>query len=174
MMKIIILLFLLTQTVFAQTNVFDIARSGTVEQVRELFKTNPESINSKNENGHTPLILATYRGNVAVAKFLIENSKTINVAADMGTPLMAATVKGDVDLAILLLENDANPNLTDDNGTVALMYAIQFQNIDLVKLLLANKADKTLKNKEGKSAFDYAIKSGNQVIIDLIKTMTHE
>ena len=59
-------------------NVFDIARSGTLAEIQDLNKSNPDLINSLNESKTSPLILACYRGNIEVAKFLIENVKDIN------------------------------------------------------------------------------------------------
>ena len=87
-----------------EKNVFDIARSGTLTEIQNLNKSNPDLINSLNENKTSPLILACYRGNIEVAKFLIENVKNINYNSDMGTALMAATYKNQPQLVKLLLE----------------------------------------------------------------------
>jgi ankyrin repeat protein len=57
-------------------SIFDVARSGTVAEVKDMMKQNPDIINQTNESGFSPLILACYRGNVEVAKFLIDNVKT--------------------------------------------------------------------------------------------------
>ncbi|CAD0008388.1 ankyrin repeat domain-containing protein [Flavobacterium salmonis] len=152
-----------------EKNVFDIARSGTLTEIQNLNKSNPDLINSLNENKTSPLILACYRGNIEVAKFLIENVKNINYNSDMGTALMAATYKNQPQLVKLLLEKKANPNATDTNGITALSLAVQFKNTELVKLLLEYKADKTIKDNQGKTAFEYAVFSQNEPIINLLK-----
>lgn len=149
--------------------VFDVARNGTLIEIQNLNKSNPELINTVNESKSSPLILACYRGNIEVAKFLIQNVKDINYNSDMGTALMAATYKNQLELVKLLLENKANPNATDANGTTALLLAVQFKNIPLVKLLLEYKADKTIKDSKGKTAFEYAAFSENEQIINLLK-----
>lgn len=154
---------------FSQKNVFDTARSGTVEDLKIVMDKNPEVINTKNENGFTPLILACYKGNIAVAKFLIENSKTINTSSDMGTALMAATYKGQVELVQLLLEKNANPNIADSNGTTPLIYAVMSRNTNIISLLLKYKADKAHRDKDGKTAFEFAVFSENQEIINQLK-----
>jgi uncharacterized protein len=165
------ILFFLTFSVssFSQQNIFDIARTGTLKDIQKAAIKNPESINTKNENGYTPLILACYRGNIAVAKFLIQYSKTVNVASDMGTPLMAATYKGQTEIVKLLLENKADPNIADGNGTTPLIYCAMFGHTEILKLLLDNKANKTHKDKDGKTAFEFAVFSGNQDIINQLK-----
>jgi len=149
--------------------VFDIARTGTLTEIQALNKSNPDAINSVNETKSSPLILACYKGNIEVAKFLIKNVKDINYNSDMGTALMAATYKNQPELVKLLLENKANPNATDAGGTTALLLAVQFKNIPLVQLLLAFKADKTIKDSKGKTAFEYAAFSENESIINLLK-----
>ena len=114
MYKIIVsFLLLFTFNAFSQSDVFDVARKGTVDEMKLLVKKDADIVNKTNDSGFTPLILACYKGNIAVAKFLIENSKTINVSSDMGTPLMACAVKGDRQISELLLKKGANPNLTD-------------------------------------------------------------
>ena len=170
MYKIILsFLLLLTFNAFSQSDVFDVARKGTVEEMKLLVKKDANIVDSKNDNGFSPLILACYKGNIAVAKFLIENSKTINESSDMGTPLMACAVKGDKQISELLLKKGANPNLSDSKGTTALIYAVQFENLELVNLLLKYKADKNLKDNDGKTAFEFAVFSGNQDIINQLK-----
>ncbi|MDQ5930327.1 MAG: uncharacterized protein QG594_2115 [Bacteroidota bacterium] len=171
-MKKLVLLVLFLSFFNAQSqnkNVFDIARSGTLAEIQSLNKSNPDLINTVNENKTSPLILACYKGNTAVAKFLIENAKDLNYNTDMGTALMAATYKNQPELVKLLLEKKANLNATDANGITALSIAVQFRNEPLVKLLLAYNSDKTIKDNKGKTAFEYAVFSNNEQIINLLK-----
>ena len=170
-MKYLQLLFFLFifQSGFSQIDIFDIARNGNVDELKKTMKQNPDIINSLNEQGFSPLILASYRGNVAMAIFLIKNVKDINGNSPMGTPLMAAVVKGNVEIVQALLENNANPNLTDAHGTTALIYAVQFKNVAIIKLLLNHKADKLKIDDKGKTAFEYAVFSNNDEIINLLK-----
>lgn len=165
-------IFLFFQTVFSISQIkdnFDIARSGTLKEIKALHKKNPKSIDAVDKNGTSMLILASYRGNIDVAKFIIKNTKNIDYVSEMGTALMGATYKGQLDLVNILLDNKANPNVADANGTTALMLAIQIQKVDLVNLLLKYKADKTLKTKDGKTAFEFAAFSGNETIINTLK-----
>lgn len=154
---------------FSQETIFDIARSGSVEQVKALMKSEPNCINQKNKDGYTPLILACYRSNNDVAVFLIENGAIIDENSPMGTALMAAVVKGNIEMADLLLKKKANVNSFDANGTSSLIYAVQFNNVEILRLLLEYKADKTHKDNDGKTAFEHAVFSGNEEIINLLK-----
>lgn len=162
--------FLFSTICFSQQkNIYDIARSGTVEQLIECIKNNPGIENTPNENGFTPLILACYKFNAPVGDYLIKNSKVIDFTTPMGTALMACVYKNNVELGKKLIENKANLNLTDDKGDTALMLAAQFENETFVKILLENKADKTLINKQGKTAFEYATFTKNKKLINLLK-----
>ncbi|WP_293871172.1 ankyrin repeat domain-containing protein [Flavobacterium sp.] len=150
-------------------NVFDIARKGTVEQVKETLKKTPNAFKTVNDEGFSPLTLACYRSNNEVAKLLIDNGSDINQKNNMGTPLMATVVKGNIEIAKILIAKKANLNETDSNGTTPLIYAVQFQNEEFIKLLLLNNVDKTKIDKNGKTAFEYAVFSKNEQIINLLK-----
>ena len=173
MKKIILtLLFILSCAIcFCQETitVFDIARKGTLDQIKEVVREDPKVVDLVNKDGFSPLILACYRGNNEVAKFLIDKGCNVNQKSSMGTPLMAAVVKGNMEMIAVLLNNKADINGTDENGVTALIYAVQFVNREAVKILLKNKADKTKIDKQGKTAFEYSIFSGNEEIINLLK-----
>jgi ankyrin repeat protein len=163
------LLLVFFQTGFSQQDIFDVARKGTVEEVKLIMKQNPEAINLVNEAGYSPLILACYKGNVAVASFLIKNVKDINGNSSMGTPLMAAVVKGNKEIVQVLLDNKANTNITDPSGTTALIYATIFKHFDIVEMLIKASADLDLKDIRGNSAVDYAKISQDEKLMQLFK-----
>lgn len=172
--KTIGLIFLISMASYAQEkikskDVFDTARSGTVEEMKILSAKNADTINALNPMGFTPLILACYKGNTDVAAYLIERAKDINYNSSSGTALAATVVKGNVNLARMLLENKANPNMADAAGLTPLIYAIQFKNKELIALLLKYKANKSLADASGKMPFEYAIFTKDQDIINLFK-----
>ncbi|WP_300567575.1 ankyrin repeat domain-containing protein [Flavobacterium sp.] len=168
---ILLLLFLISSaTTFSQNDVYTISRSGTVEELKAVMKNDPDIINMPNADGNSPLILACYKGNVEVAKFLIQNVKDINFTTPMGTALMAATVKKNTEIVKLLLDNKANPNVTDANGSTALIYAAIFKSYEIAELLVKYKGDDMHKDNRGNSAFDYAILANDDKLIQILKT----
>jgi len=172
-MKILLFIFFFSIASNAQDgkskDVFDIARFGTIEEMKILETKDSEIINSVSPSGFTPLILACYKGNTDIAKYLITKVKDINYNSSSGTALAATVVKGNSYLTSLLLENKADPNIKDASGLTPLIYAIQFKNIEIIKLLLNHKANKTLADSSGKMPFEYAIFTQNQEIINLFK-----
>ncbi|MBS7785923.1 ankyrin repeat domain-containing protein [Flavobacterium sp. CYK-55] len=167
----LLLLFIVVQFAAGQTNVdiFDIARKGTAQQALEAAHKQPGIFDSVNQDKFTPLILACYRGNMAVAQVILENKANIDANSPMGTALMAATVKGDVSMVELLLKYHPNLNLCDEQGLTALMYACMFKNKAIASLLLQNGAKKDLLDKKGTSAFEYATQTKQEEIIKLFK-----
>ncbi|MEG0926445.1 ankyrin repeat domain-containing protein [Chryseobacterium sp.] len=162
----------LSSLFFAQEKVksiFDIARSGTVSEVKELMKQNPDIINQTNEGGFSPLILACYRGNVDVGEFLIDHVKDVNYKSREGTALAGLSVKYNKKLVESLLNKNANPNIADDTGSTPLFWAVKLGNKELVELLLKYKADKSIKDSMGVTPFEYALKTDNKEIISLLK-----
>lgn len=150
-------------------SVFDIARSGTVAELKDLMKTNPDIINQTNENGFSPLILACYRGNTEVADFLIDNVKDLDYKSQDGTALAGLSVRYNKNLVEHLLKKNANPNIADSTGTTPLFWAVKSGNKELVGLLLQYKADRTKKDSMGMTPFEYALKTDNKEIIKLLK-----
>lgn len=150
-------------------SIFDLARNGTVAEVKDMMKQNPDIINQTNESGFSPLILACYRGNVEVAKFLIDNVKDVNYKSQEGTALSGLSVKYDKDLVTYLLNKKADPNIADATGSTPLFWAVKFGNKELIELLLRYKADKTLKDAQGMTPFEYALQTNNKEIINLLK-----
>lgn len=170
MRKFITILFLLSVAlIHAQENVFDVARSGSKAQIAKIYKETPALINSKNDAGYTPFLLACYHGNVEVVAFLVDKVESINGVSTYGTPLMAAVYKRDEKIIDILLKHNVDVNKTDTNGTTALHYATLFNNTSIAEKLIHAGAKANKKDGSGKTALDYAVNYKNQKIITLIK-----
>lgn len=166
--QIIIILFFF-QSGFSQHNIYDIARKGTVSELKIAVLSNQKVIDSIDTRGFTPLILACYRGNVSVAIEIIKHTQLLDYASPNGTALAASIMSEKIELVNELLKNKANPNITDLNGVSPLMLAIQFQKKEFIDLLLKYGASKTVTDKSGKSVFEYAVFSKNEQIINQFK-----
>ncbi|MFN7044375.1 MAG: ankyrin repeat domain-containing protein [Flavobacterium sp.] len=170
MKKYFLIIFLIASTsIFSQATIFDVARKGTVTEMNAILSNAPELIDSLTPQGFTPLILACYNGNVAVATFLVQQKANVNFNSSNGTALMAAIVKNDKAMASLLLEAKTNVDLQDGNGFTALHYAIQFRNYEMIALLLQFQTNPNIKDNSGMSATDYALKLKDEQIQQLLK-----
>lgn len=163
------LLLLVSILGFSQEkNVFDVARKGTLTEIQEIYKANPQQINALNESQSSPLILAAYRNNEAVALYLAEKVKDINYNSGQGTALMAAVMSGNLKIIEKIIALKADLNQKDASGKTALIYAVSFDKNDIVKALLKAGADKTIKGKDGKSALDFAVFNKNTQLMILL------
>ncbi|MEM6686635.1 MAG: ankyrin repeat domain-containing protein [Bacteroidota bacterium] len=170
MNKLILFIFFLTfTTLSAQDDVFSIARTGTVAQMEQIYKKSPELINTKNEYGYSPFLVACYNGNSKMVEFLVDKIEDINGISKYGTPLMAAVYKRDEAIVDILLKNGADANKGDDGGTTALHYATLFNSTSIAEKLINAGAKANVKDKSGKTAYEYAMSYKNQKIITLIK-----
>jgi uncharacterized protein len=156
-------------SVVLNKDVFDVARKGLVSEMKALIEINSDTINKKNANGFTPLLLACYRGNFDVAEFLIPLVKNLNNKSDEGSALTAAVFNEYEKLVNLLLKNGADPNITNIDGVTALMMAAQSNNPKIVSLLINYKSNKSIKDNKGKTALDYALFTKNNEVINLLK-----
>lgn len=146
---------------------FKAAWTGDVSTLRDMNI----DVNLKDTVGRTPLHIATEKGNIDVAMFLIENGANVNVAdANGNTPLVFIINKtGSPKVTQRLLEKGASVNTQNRTGETALMYAAWHGYSAIVQLLLENRADVTLKNKQGNTALTLAESKGHPEIVEMLK-----
>ena len=170
MRQLVLLFFILFSVSFQaqERTIFDIARKGTLSEIEDIHKRNPELINAVNDNKATPLILACYRNNEAVALYLIDKVSNINYNSGMGTALMAAIMSGNIVIIEKLIAKKADLDQTDTQGKTALIYSAFNNNTEIVQMLLKAGANKKLADTENRTALDYAKFNKNTQLIILL------
>jgi ankyrin repeat protein len=170
MRQLVLLFFILFSVSFQaqERTIFDIARKGTLSEIEDIHKRNPELINAVNDNKATPLILACYRNNEAVALYLLDAVSNINYNSGMGTALMAAIMSGNKIIIEKLIAKKADLDQTDTQGKSALIYAAFNNNTEIVQMLLKAGANKKLADNENRTALDYAKFNKNTQLIILL------
>jgi hypothetical protein len=134
-------------------------------------------VNSKNNNGSSPLYLACDKGHVAIAELLLPKGADVDSKDNDGlTPLYSACLHGYVHIAELLLSKDADVNIQDNDGNTPLHIAVKKRNARIVNLIIdksivdesiipsGTKIDFTIKNNDRNGAIDL-VKSGDQPTI---------
>ena len=108
--------------------------------------------------GATALHWAVGRGNLPMAKLLVEFSADINASNErIAPPLTVAVQMRRPALITWLLEQGADVNKQAHNGQTALHRGVIRQQTALVEMLLAAGADATITDNHGRSALDWAI-----------------
>jgi thiosulfate/3-mercaptopyruvate sulfurtransferase len=111
-------------------------------------------------NNTTPLMHASYLGDAAVTRQLIELSKGGLGApldarnADGGNALWLASVGNHPDIIDILIDAGVDVDNRNDNGATCLMYAASSGKPDVIARLLARGADIKYETPDGFSALD--------------------
>jgi ankyrin repeat protein len=158
-MKSIILiavsLFITHQITWAQS-IQDLARTGTVTLMEEHLKKVPSDLNAVSEQGMTPFILASYRGNNAVAKLLLDKGADIGYCSPEGTAIYGMIYKDNSALVEYVLEKGYSPNDTcqfSQFGT-PLHFAMSLRRYSIISLLLDAGAKTGNLNAQGQNLND--------------------
>ena len=166
--QIVLLLLLCTSLKAQDKNVFDVARKGSLSEIQNIYNQNPELVNAINDNKATPLILACYRNNEAVALYLSDKVSNINYNSGMGTALMAAIMSGNKVIIEKLISNKADLDQQDIQGKTALIYAAFNNNFEIAQLLVKAGANSKITDNEKRTALDYAKFNKNTQLIILL------
>ncbi len=109
------------------------------------------NVNSRFDDGQTPLHLAAIMGHSAIARYLLQHDAETSVQDSSGaTPLHEAVRYGHVDIANSLLEKGANVNARDNLGKTPIMLIMPADTFrDTYALLVGYRADLTQKDMYG-------------------------
>ena len=124
------------------------------------------------DGGFTPLITATYVGNVPIITLLLSNGANVNHANNYGeAPLHVAVFSGHEAAVAVLLSNGADFNQADNNGFSSLHHAAENVNDGMVAILIEKGADVNQVDLDGDRPIDVA---KTQKIKDMLITLTEE
>lgn len=134
------------------------AGMGQKEMVDILIK-NSASVNHKNDDGLTPLMMAVQNGHTEVVKDLFkagakEDKSKNNVGA---TLLMIAARLGHTDIVKLLIDRKNDVNEKNNLGLTAIMIAVIGRQFDIIDILLDSGANINDQTEKGQSALMMAI-----------------
>ena len=135
---------------FAQ-DLHELARSGSVAEVEQFLKKEPDAINKLSDRGVTPFILACYRGNNEVAKYLMNNGADVNVCTSEGSAIYGMIFKDNTEMLKYMLLKGNSPNDTCQFNQFGspLHMAMSLKRYDIVDILLTYGANQSLPNQEG-------------------------
>ena len=150
--------------------------------------SNGININSRNEEGFTPLLYAINYDRIEVMKALLSYSNIIDIEMPLNnytniysikgknfsgevlfngtTPLQYAIYKGNTNAVNLLIENGADTRKKDYNGYCSLFYASAFSDANMIHFLLTKDPSLTReKSLSGRTVMHFAALYGNDEAI---------
>ena len=148
-------IFITRQITWSQS-IHDLARTGTVTLMEEHLKKVPSDLNTISEQGMSAFILASYRGNNAVAKLLMDKGADIGYCSPEGTAIYGMIYKDNSALVEYVLEKGYSPNDTcqfSQFGT-PLHFAMSLRRYGIISLLLKYGAKKDIQNPQGQNIND--------------------
>jgi hypothetical protein len=135
-------------------------RAESLEAAAALLAHPRIEVDAVNPAGETPLMMAALRGQLDMARQLMEKGATINRAG--WTPLHYAASGPEPRLVRLLLDKGAVIDARSPNGSTPLMMAARYGAIDAADLLRERGADASLRNERGMDAADFAASAGRE------------
>ena len=147
---------------------FDAVWRCDLEEVQTLLNQGSFDVNAFDvqADGRSPLMKATYRGNLDIINALLEHDADVHATDGEGrTALMVAVSRRynrDLKLQILeaLLNDEADVDHVDGNGETALMIVARQGPCCVLEWLLSNGADINQQCTAGKTPLFYAARTG--------------
>jgi ankyrin repeat protein len=123
-------------------DIFEAARTGNIEKVKEFCSKDPLIVKSKTNAGETPLHIAAVTGKQDIAAYLISNGADLNVKdASNNTPLTNAIRSRSFETVKILVDKGANVNDRGLWNFLPIQVAAEFTSNDIVNYLIDNGAD---------------------------------
>ncbi|KAF4439455.1 ankyrin repeats (3 copies) domain-containing protein [Fusarium austroafricanum] len=127
------------------------------------------SINSKDSEGQTPLLLAAKEGHEAIVRLLLDHGAHIEaVDEEYRKPLSLAARNGQDPVVQLLLDHGADIEAVDWRGDTPLSRAAENGHDANVQLLLDGGADIEAVDGFGRTSLSLAAGNGNETIVRLL------
>lgn len=135
--KIVRMLNLIKNSNNNKNTLFYAAKNGYIN-VFKLLVSKGHDVNAQNEEGLTPLMLASIEGHTKLVEFLISEGCDVSLSDNSGgTALMWAMLNGKLDIVKLILKNGPKFDFKDRNVNWSeLDLAVESGNPRMVKLLL--------------------------------------
>ncbi len=123
----------------------------------QLLRDNPTLVDTRDENGDTPLMIALRRNNRAWTGQFLNSGANVELAAKNGdTPIILAARVGMEDAIGWMIRLGVKIDSANKMGETALIIVVLGRNLRLVRLLLAAGANPDKSDYSGHSARDYA------------------
>ena len=146
----------------------DACKNGNIDLVKKMLSYGAD-VNAKNNNGNTPLHLASRKGHTEIVKLLLEHGADANVKNNDGeTAFDWASYEGHTEIVKLSLEYGADVNVKDNDGNTPLRWASSNGQTEIVKLLLEYGADVNAKDDDGNTPLFCASYEGHAEIVKLL------
>jgi len=177
--SIAILVLLLPLPLFGQDksnklSIQDAIVRGKIDLVKEMISENPKRVNIKNQDGWSPLFLASWTVNKELVEFLTLNGANVNTSDKNGyTPLHNVIAGADYnedayEIVVFLVENGSIINSSSFEGLTPLHWAARSGKANIAEFLIINGANIDAKDNVGDTPLHIASKNGHLSFVEKI------
>ena len=145
---------------------------GSLDEI--LMLLNRAEIDCRNNEGMTPLHIATSRGDIQIVNILINNGAGVDKADIRGTtPLIVACSIGNVEIVNALVAANADVNKVAKHGATPLLMASysDINHLEVIKILINNGADYYKADYNGDTPISLAKKKGHTARIQYFQDL---
>lgn len=126
-------------------------------------------VNSANQDGFTPLHVASLHGHIDLVSLLLRHGANVNMKnSHHSTPLHLACQHTDLQIVKYLLNYNAKLNKKDLFGNTPLLHACFRGYLDIAELLLKHGASVNVANNQGNTGLHEAVKGQYQDLVHLL------
>jgi len=146
------------------------AKQGNVAQVKALITSS--TINTQNEEGHTPLYAAIDQDHLEVVELLVAKGADVKITDKYGyTPLHVAASHGQKEIVALLLFAGASVNdQKNQDGVTPLHMAALWGREETAGFLIEQGANVNAKSKSGQTSLHLAVSWNRTEMVQLLIT----
>ena len=147
---------------------------GRLDQVKTAIKANEELVSNFLDDGFTPIGLATFFRQTAVAEYLFECGADPSTCADNPmkvNAMHAAAATGSFALMELFVSNGYDSNVPQMNNITPVQSAAYRGDLEMVKLLVRHGADPKIASVDGIDALGYAKEGGHEEVLFYLKSV---
>jgi ankyrin repeat protein len=173
MEKRIILLILLIVLLFVMfagaDDIHSAVQQGDLLKTQNLIAKDPSVLDSKTEDGRTPLHVAVIGGHKELVEYLIREGANIDAPDKEGrTPLLNAIIFKKPELAHMLIERGADVKIKSKEGANAIIYALFFGPEDLIVPILDSGQDVNERYEGGVTLMQGAAAFGHKNALNIL------
>ena len=156
-----------------ERELFEAARSGDVEKVREILECGKCTVNCTDFVGWTLLHWACLQAHVDVVRVLVSEFKAdMTIQTLFGyTALHFSCRDGHVDIVRTLVKHKVNVNARTDSGDTPLTLAAREGHDNVVHALLYSQCLVDAKGQDGYTALHYSCRYGH---VDIVKALVNQ
>ena len=161
---------------WSDLDLFEACSLGEIGIVRDFIESDVALIESFAPDGFNPLGLASFFGQTAVVKYLLEKGADVKVASNNDfkvTPLHSACAISNIEIVKMLLGKGSDINVQQANGVTALHSTAYNGKLEISKLLVENGANVRSRMTNGATPKDLAMKNKHMELVLFLETASN-